>query len=289
MKNYITLLLVFLIFSCKKEQGNEQTKPIENLNSKEVLLVGTFHYNNPGADIAKTKSFDILSQESQLELKEISKRIAAYNPTKIFVEWPYNEQKELDSLYQLYTKGQYFQNDSLSDFYRKNEIFQLAFKIAKQNRLKKVYSIDYTTSFPFEDVMKDIQKNNQSELKKKIEDAISKITVEFDNQIDSGASLTELTYYLNSPEIRSFSNHFHNNLMLQAGSPNDFSGPLLTSEWFKRNLYMWSLIQKKTLESDQRIMVLVGASHAAMFELFIKENKDWKIKELQEVMKNNDN
>jgi len=48
---------------------------------------------------------------------------------------------------------------------------------------------------------------------------------------------------------------------------------------------MWSLIKKNTLESDERIMVLVGASHAAMFELFIKENKQWKVKELQEIMK----
>lgn len=285
MKNLIILSLVLLIFGCKNEQDKTQTKPIENLSSKEVLLVGTFHYNNPGADLAKTKSFDILNEKSQLELKEISEAIKTYNPTKIFVEWPYNEQKELDSLYQLYTSGQYFENDSISDFYLKNEIFQLAFRAAKENNLKTVYGIDYSTSFPFGEVMNAIEKNNQSELKAKIEGGISKFTAGFDDKIDSGASLKELTYYLNSAEMRSFSNHFHNNLMLLAGETNDFSGPLLTAEWFKRNLYMWSLIQKNTSQSDDRIMVLVGASHAAMFELFIKENEDWEVKELQEILK----
>lgn len=284
MKNFIFLSLVLLIFGCKKEQDKAPIKPIESVNSKEVLLVGTFHYNNPGADVAKTKSFDILNQKSQNELKEISKRIKKYNPTKIFVEWPYNEQKELDSLYQLYTSDNYFENDSLSDFYLKNEIFQLAFRAAKENDLTTVYGIDYSTSFPFGDVMAAIEQNNQSELKAEIENGISKFTAEFDNKIDSGASLKELTYYLNSAEMRSFSNNFHNNLMLLAGKPNDFSGPLLTAEWFKRNLYMWSLTQKNTTSSDERIMVLVGASHAAMFELFIKENEDWEIKELQELM-----
>lgn len=284
MKNFIFLSLVLLIFGCKKEQDKAPIKPIESVNSKEVLLVGTFHYNNPGADVAKTKSFDILNQKSQNELKEISKHIKKYNPTKIFVEWPYNEQKELDSLYQLYTSDNYFENDSLSDFYLKNEIFQLAFRAAKENDLTTVYGIDYSTSFPFGDVMAAIEQNNQSELKAEIENGISKFTAEFDNKIDSGASLKELTYYLNSAEMRSFSNNFHNNLMLLAGKPNDFSGPLLTAEWFKRNLYMWSLTQKNTSSSDERIMVLVGASHAAMFELFIKENEDWEIKELQELM-----
>ncbi|PWL39889.1 hypothetical protein DKG77_03400 [Flagellimonas aquimarina] len=280
------LLFAILLFGCSGQEEESPPKLVDNSNTKEVLLIGTFHYNNPGADLAKTKSFDVMNEKSQQELKKISSNIKKYNPTKVFVEWPYNEQKELDSLYHLYTKGQYFQNDSLSDFYLKNEIFQLAFRTAKENNLKTVYGIDYNeTTFPFGDVMADIEKSNQPELKSKIEDAIAKFTTEFDNKIVSGASLLDLTYYLNSPEMRSFSNHFHNNLMLLAGTPNDFSGPFLTSEWFKRNLYMWSLIQKNTGSSDQRIMVLAGASHAAMFELFITENKGWKVKELNEIMK----
>ncbi len=284
MKNYVILSIVFLILSCVNAQEKSKTNLNENSNIKEALLVGTFHYNNPGADVAKTKTFDILNEDSQLELKKISKKITSYNPTKIFVEWPYDEQKKLDSLYHIYTKGNYFDNDSLSDFYLKNEIFQLAFRIAKENNLKKLYAIDYSTSFPFEDVMKEIAKNNQSELKSMIEDGISKFTVDFDNKIESGVSLIELTYYVNSQEMRKLSNYFHNNLMLLAGSTEDFSGPLLTSEWYKRNLYMWSLIQKNVTESDERIMILAGSSHIAMFELFIKQNDKWKVKELQQVM-----
>lgn len=235
-------LLIFILsltlLSCNSRQKKIQNENLEPSTSKEVLLVGTFHYNNPGADVAKTKSFDILNEDSQLELKNISTKITDYNPTKIFVEWPYDEQNELDSLYQVYKKGNYFENDSLSDFYLKNEIFQLAFRIARQNNLKRVYAIDYSTSFPLEDVMKEIEQNNQFDLKKKIEDGISKFTVDFDNKIESGVSLTELTYFINSKEMRKFSNYFHNDLMLLAGSTKDFSGPLLTSEWFKRNIYV---------------------------------------------------
>ena len=287
MKNNLILSLAFLILGCGYTQENSKTNPNENSNRKEILLIGTFHYNNPGADVAKTKSFDILNDNSQHELKILSTKITNYNPSKIFVEWPHNEQNELDSLYQVYTEGHYFDNDSLSDFYLKNEIFQLAFRVAKENNLKKLYAIDYSTSFPFEEVMKEIDKNNQSELKREIEDGISKFTADFDNKIESGVSLTELTYFVNSQEMRKFSNHFHNNLMLLAGGTKDFYGPLLTSEWFKRNLYMWSLIQKNTRESDERIMVLAGSSHVAMLELFIKENDTWQIKELQQVVGNN--
>ena len=171
MKQIIFLTIIALLsISCNKQKNISKNKTV-----KEVLLVGTFHYNNPGADVAKTRSFDILSEKSQNELKQISSKIKEYNPTKIFVEWPYNEQKELDSLYQLYKRDKYFINDSLSDFYLKNEIFQLAFRIAKENNLEAVYGIDYKTTFPYGEALNDIEKNKQFELKEKIEKLLFKI------------------------------------------------------------------------------------------------------------------
>lgn len=284
MKNYIIFATVFLMFGCNSEPDKAQVKSVDDTSTKEVLLVGTFHFNNPGADVAKTKSFDILNENAQNELEKMSTNIKEYNPSKIFVEWPYNEQEELDSLYQLYLKGEYFKNDGLSDFYKKNEIFQLAFRVAKKNNLKKVYGIDYSTSFPYQEVMNDIENSNQSELKSEIEGAIAKFSTDFNNKIDSGASLKELMYYVNSKEMRYASNDVHNNLFSVAGSINDFNGVYLTSEWYRRNLYMWSLIQKHTTKSDERIMVLLGSSHIALIELFVRENRDWKIKELNQII-----
>lgn len=257
-----------------------------DVSKKEALLIGTFHYHNPGLDVVKTKSFDILSQAAQLELEEISSDIQAYNPSKIFVEWPYNAQRELDSLYKLYKEDKYFTNKNLSDFYLKNEIFQLAFRVAKNNNLEKVYAMDYLrTDFPYEKVMNDIESNKQIHLKKKIEKALVSFTTDFDKMIESGTSLKELTLALNTDEKRYESNNLHNNIFSIAGSTDEFNGVFLTSEWYKRNLYMWSLIEKNTTDSDKHIMVLAGSSHAAMMELFINENRAWKTKHLKDVLK----
>ncbi len=278
----ITLILCSL-GGCKKEAPVENQKM--ETSTKEVLLMGTFHYNNPGADVAKTKSFDILSKQSQLELELIASKIKEYNPSKIFVEWPYDEQPQLDSLYQLYQDGNYFINDSLSNFYLKNEIFQLAFRVAKKSNLEKIYAMDYNkTAFPYQEVMNDIEANQQIALKEKLEQTIAKFTNDFDNMIDSGASLTELTLALNTEEMNYTSNDLHNNLFSMAGGVDDFNGVFLTSEWYKRNLYMWTLIQKNTDESDKRIMVLAGSGHTAMMELFIKGNRDWSIKKFKDVV-----
>ena len=281
----LSALLAFgILLSCNQQPEVEKQEEVTSSDQKEVLLIGTFHYNNPGADVAKTKSFDVLSEGSQKELEQIVSKIKDYHPTQIFVEWPFDEQNELDSLYNLYKEDRYFTNDSLSDFYLKNEIFQLAFPAARASNLDKVYAIDYRTSFPYAEVMEAMETAGQTDLKSRIMDEIAKSSSEFDKRVDSGISLTELMYYHNTPHMRKWTNDLHINLMLVAGNTDNFSGPLLTSEWFNRNLYMWSLVQKNTTDSDERIMVLAGASHAAMFDLFIRENEEWRTRELKDIM-----
>lgn len=280
------LLLITVFYNCKNE---EQREGLENdltarKNQKEVLLIGTFHYNNPGADVAKTKSFDILKEKPQEELDFIANKIAAFKPSKIFVEWDYDEQPELDSLYQLYQKDKYFTNDSLNDFYRKNEIFQLAFRAAKKGEVTQIKGIDYKTEFPFDSLMTVLDKNGQVEIQSRIGEMIETFTSGFDKKIEKGESLLDLTYYLNSPELREVSNEFHNQIPLLAGSRDNFIGPFLTSEWYKRNLYMWSLVQKGIEKNDERIMILVGASHATTMKDFIDENQDWKVIELKSIV-----
>ncbi len=275
----LTVLLLALSSSLSAQQTDSKTTP------KQALLIGTFHYHNPGADVAKTKSFDILSEKSQSELETITEKIKAFDPDQVFVEWPYDEQQELDSLYQLYLDGTYFENDKLSNFYLKNEIFQLAFRTAKKAGLKSVKAVDYNdTEFPFDSLMTVVATSNQPDLQNQILEGIESFTREFDQRIEQGISLLELTYFLNSEKDRAVSNLFHTQIPLLVGDSDNFIGPYLTAEWYRRNLYMWSLIQKATKTDDQRIMVLLGASHVALVKDFVTSDKNWTVTELREVM-----
>ena len=275
----LTALFVVLTGCLYAQESDSKTTP------KQALLIGTFHYHNPGADVAKTKSFDILSKKSQAELETITDKIKAFDPDQVFVEWPYDEQQELDSLYQLYLAGTYFENDKLSDFYLKNEIFQLAFRAAKKSGLKSVKAVDYRdTEFPFDSLMTVIAVSEQTDLQNQIMEGIQTITKEFDEKIEQGISLLDLTYYLNSEKEMAMSNLFHTQIPLLVGGSDNFIGPYLTAEWYRRNLYMWSLIQKGTKSDDQKIMVLLGASHTALIRDFINDNNNWNVKELKSVM-----
>ena len=260
----------------------EDTKPDE---VREILMIGTFHFANPGLDVAKTKSFDILKEESQQELEEIAEAIKQFSPSKIFVEWPYQRQIELDSLYELYIGGNYFDHPNLQDHRRKSETAQLAFRAANKLNLSRVYAIDYRDSeFPYDSMMAVINRYQQSELQKEIDNTIAGYSADFDAKVDSGSSLKDILFYLNTDSARDEDIRFYTELATQAGSKDDFTGPYLTSEWYRRNIYMWSLIQKTITEDDKRIMILSGASHVAILAQLLSSSLHWKTVELRDIM-----
>ena len=86
-------------------------------NKNEILTLGTFHFHLIQSQLGV--DFDINSIEKQNELSEIIKQIEQYKPTKIFVEWEFSKQNELDDLYNLYLKDKSF--ELIKQKYGKNE------------------------------------------------------------------------------------------------------------------------------------------------------------------------
>jgi Family of unknown function (DUF5694) len=255
---------------------------------KEVLLIGTFHFNNPGFDVAKINTFNVMSDKSQAELETMSDKIKAFNPDKIFVEWEYNEQTGLDSLYDLYVKNQYFdfvkKKFPKSTFYTQNEIVQLAFRVAKKANHTQVYAMDYpNTDFPYDSVMTVITQAKQLKLKQEIEDEtkefVKKTNAEFEK-----FNLTDNILRCNNDADRKSDIGWYISRMNIAGKTDNFIGPFLVSEWYKRNIYMLSIIQKLTTPTDKKIMILAGASHIGMMKEFLLLDKNYKIVELKEVL-----
>ena len=105
----------------------------------DILLLGTFHFHNPGADLVKVKTFDVMTPKVQAELEAITDKINRFHPDKIFVEWPWNNQKGLDELYKAYLAGNYeqyvnttFTKPGIRNLHLRGETVQLAFRAGKK-------------------------------------------------------------------------------------------------------------------------------------------------------------
>ncbi|GAA3998052.1 hypothetical protein GCM10022408_05980 [Hymenobacter fastidiosus] len=70
----------------------------------------------------------------------------------------------------------------------------------------------------------------------------------------------------------------------RAGVVGDFAGPYLVSEWYRRNLYRFSIVQKTMTPADGRALVLAGAGHAAMLRGFAELAPRFRPQELQDVL-----
>lgn len=286
MKKLIALIITQTLFTVGfLAIANAQTQ-----KKKQILLIGTFHFNNPGADGVKTADFDITTTPAQQELEKISNQIKKFNPNKIFVEWEYYDQKNLDSLYSLYLNNQYenyiekaFKNKPSYSMYATNEIFQLAFRAAKKAGLKLVHGIDYPLPMPFDTVMNAIKVAKQDDVMAEISTYTSSMAKDA-NLKRKTMNLTSLLLDLNTEKSRNINSSFYLKTLNRAGNLNNFGGTFSVSEWYKRNLYMYSLVQKQMQTAADKAVILLGAGHIAIIKKFIEEEGQYDIIELKDVM-----
>jgi len=266
--------------------ASAQTKPAD------LLLIGTFHFHNPGADVAKMADFDVLAPQPQADLEAMSAQLAVFGPQKVFVEWPHAEQQELDELYQQYRSGRYeayirgkYTKPSQLNFYLRNEIIQLGFRAARKANLARVYALDYNqTDFPYDSVQHAMQAAGQTALQQRLADVIKGFETDFNRKAQT-LTLRQLLLDFNTPQSLTANKGMYLNLFNRAGASADFAGPYLVSEWYRRNLYMYSILQKTVEPTDDRVLVLVGAGHAAMLRDFVPYDQRFRLRPLRDVLK----
>ena len=54
-----------------------------------VLLLGSYHMSNPGADRFNLESDDVLSPRRQQEIEDLVERLSAFKPTVVALESPW--------------------------------------------------------------------------------------------------------------------------------------------------------------------------------------------------------
>jgi Family of unknown function (DUF5694) len=244
-----------------------------------VLLLGTFHMDNPNRDVANVAADDILSQKRQAELEALIDRLAAFQPTKIAVEVPFrNEQGEQ-------TLGEGRRNALYTDQYAdylagngepdRNEVYQLAFRLGKRLGIKQIYGIDYPLNLPMGPVMQFAQQNGQGALlQQSMTDA--KDTAATLSQRLTSSSLIEYFSYLNRPETLASLHRPYLKYPVRVGQDQNYVGADMVAEWYKRNLRIFANLVRIAGQGD-RIFVLFGMGHAHLLRQLIEDSDEFEL------------
>jgi hypothetical protein len=235
-----TLLALFLVVAPAALQAAEPAR---------VLIVGTYHFSNPGQDQANVESVDVTVPQRQAELQAVADALAKFEPTLVGVEWPADA---ASAEYARYLDG------SLPP--STNEVVQLGFRLAKQRGLKQVHGLDVPGDFPFEAVQAWAQANGKADalgaLMVQAQGITGRITALQDTH-SIGGVLREMNTQRAIDEGASFYAEF-----LRYGKGEEQPGVALNAAWAKRNFAICARLLQ-ALQPGDRAVVFYGQGHVS--------------------------
>jgi hypothetical protein len=249
------ILLFFLLASpaLHAEQSAASALP-----AARVMLLGTFHFDNPGLDAVKYTPIDVMQPEQQAYVVALSERLARFAPTKVLLEYTDDVDKKINLRYRDYLAGKF----ELS----KNEVYQLGFRVAKLMGHKRVYGFDA------EAPAQDIKLWDYLSQDPKAESALNAL-IETESrrlqEMHRTKSLQEILTLSNSPEENQRNKGFYMLLNPVGAKGRLFHGADASADWWHRNLRMYAIVQQQAAPGE-RVLAIAGSGHVAVMHDFLR-------------------
>ncbi|NAS30748.1 hypothetical protein GTQ40_07175 [Flavobacteriaceae bacterium R38] len=289
MKNIFRILIFSLTTQVMLAQNSSFNvdQHFKDVKSSDLMILGSFHFNNPGLDTYKPKhEVDILSEQKQKELKELIDIIKKYAPTKIAIEVRKGSQNRVDSLYNEYLAGRFE--------LQRNEVFQIGFRLAKMLGHKKIYAIDAPAK-QNNDITDEEYSEKEKYFIKKADKALlgremlldQKFTkmYEFEDELKTKVSLLDYFLFLNDPEILNTSHGHYLIGDFKMGEGDDYFGPDNAMWWYNRNLRIFHNLLQLNEPGKDKIFLLIGAGHVPILDFLADTSIDFKKKNFKDFIK----
>lgn len=266
---------------------NQVLSDFQTIPNSELLILGTFHFNDAGLDDYKPKyRVDILSESRQQELQEVLKALEKFKPTKIAVEVQKERQPWLDSLYTAYLEGKFE--------LKANEIYQIGFRMGKLMQHKRIYAVDaaargYTDTLTTEEHISKQEYYRQKWSAKKratdsLQDAAFFKLYAHDDSLKTTTTLLDHLLYQNSPE-RLRVGHGHYLIgTFKMGENLAYYGPDNAIWWYSRNSRIFhNLLQIQETGMD-KVLLLIGAGHVPILNFLADASPDFIKRNLEDFI-----
>lgn len=222
----------------------------------EVMVLGTYHFDNPGRDLNNIEADDVTAAKRQAELAALAGALAEWRPTKVMVESRSDSPDLLDPRYPAFTPA------ALAT--ERNETVQIGYRLARRVGLRAVHAIDEQPGpgepdyFPFGKVAEFAAANG---LQARIDALMAEgaaITRATQTKMAT-ASIAELLIDHNDPEGAASRIDLYYGL-LAIGDSERQPGADLNAMWYLRNAKIFAKLVKAAAPGD-RILVVYGSGH----------------------------
>ena len=249
-------------------------EPAQPAARAEVLVLGVYHMANPGKDMFNPKADDVLATERQAEIAQLIAVLKQFNPTKIAVEGDLWDDR-ITTRYADYAAGKH----ELS----RNEIEQIGYRLAKTLGHKTVYPADADVEFPYQRIVDYAKGSGRSKELDAINGDIGAM-VKAQDQYLASHTILETLLYMNSEDRVAQDVGFYYRFA-HFGEPGDWAGADLVSDYFRRNMRIYSNVTRLVDSPNERLLAIFGAGHLGWLRHEISSDPTLRLRKLAEFVK----
>ena len=285
-KFYLMMLLATILFAVGAVESDDQTElsigdTTQMTKKPTIMILGSAHLANPGADVYNTKMDDVLAPKRQREIKQLVTQLKEFRPTKVAIEADERFDTKINTDYHGYLKGTYQ--------LKRGESNQIGFRLAKQMRHPKMYCVDYWPEqnpfFPdgFDSDLTDryafAEAHNQEHFLRPPPVTKGKIVKDKDGttwiEPEKYQSIIEMYIQRNEPQGRR-ADHQAYLRSARIGLGAQYPGAnWVAHRWYARNLKIFVNLTRITESAEDRILLIIGAGHVFLVQQFLEDSGDY--------------
>ncbi|MGB7404928.1 MAG: DUF5694 domain-containing protein [Pacificimonas sp.] len=263
MLRSLTIAILAFVFS-----GTAAAQPTPGPEPVDVLLLGSWHFSNPGQDVVNVESEDVLSERRVPELERLAASLATFQPTKVAIERQ--------------PKGGEFRDPGFANVAEalksdRGEDVQIGYRVARLMNHDAVYRIDERPEgdepdyFPYGKVQAFLDARDRGD--ELAEDwAAIRQSAELFERLQPNQSIAELLFFMNSgltPQTLDYS-------VISVGEGEEQPGAELAAYWFMRNAKMFNKLMQVD-EPGDRVLLIVGNGHAPWLRFLVENTPGYRL------------
>ena len=257
------ILATLAAFGALLNHSSASAQPVAPI---EVMVLGTYHFANPGRDLHNITADDVLSPRRQAELAAVVEALAGFRPTRVTVERQVDTPDLAVPAYSAFIAADLGRERS--------EVVQIGFRLARAAGLARVEGIDEQPGpgepdyFPFGPLQTYAEAHGQAGVIGRAMEATAAAVRRFEAR-QRTASIAELLALMNDPD-QPLASHAPYYEMLRIGDRNSQPGAELNAYWYMRNAKIFAKLVGVARPGD-RIVVVYGAGHGYWLRHFARE------------------
>ncbi|MBB5204709.1 hypothetical protein HNQ51_002023 [Inhella inkyongensis] len=228
--------------------------PPQAAGPARVMLLGTFHFDNPGQDAVKFQPIDVLQPAPQRYLDGLVQRLVAFKPTRVMLEYSQQADERFNQRYQAYRKGEFK--------LQLNEIYQIGFRVAHGAGLARVDSVDEEVPGTADEALFKNMPSRDPAAWQRLMDKVAEMSQRFQKQ-HREQGLGQILASSNTPAADRENKGFYMLFNAVGGGQREYLGADSAAAWWQRNLRMYARIQHLA-QPGERVLVIAGSGHTAI-------------------------